>query len=209
MAPPAGERPSDEPFTRLLERAVRGEDGAADEVLPRVYTELARIARAAMGRERGDHTLQATALVHEAWMKLCGDHSPRFEDRAEFYRAAAEAMRRILVDHARRRSRAKRGGGRERLSITTLEPEWTEDPDRYLALDEAIQRLDTTDPRAAEIVRLRFFAGLSVDETAAALKLSKRTVLREWAYAKARLYQDLTEEPDDEPRPGATDPTAP
>ncbi len=207
---PPADRPDDEPFTRLLERAVRGEDGAADEVLPRVYHELAAIAQSAMGRERGDHTLQATALVHEAWMKLCGDHSPSFEDRSEFYRAAAEAMRRVLVDHARRRARIKRGGGRDKVSITTIEPALTDDPDRFLALDEAIQRLGASDPRAAEIVRLRFFAGLSVDETADALKLSRRTVLREWAYAKARLYQDLADEPGDGPESGAVaDPTDP
>src|SRR5690606_7962243 len=125
-------------------------------------------------------------------MKLLGEHSPSFESRAEFYRAAAEAMRRILVDHARRRARIKRGGGRERVPITTVEPAITEDPDRFLALDEAIRRLGEHDPRAAEIVRLRFFAGLGVDETADAIGLSRRTVLREWAWARALLYRELT-----------------
>src|SRR5690606_32793385 len=110
------------PFTRLLEQAVRGEAGAAASVLPRVYHELVRIAQASMRKERGDHTLQAPALVHECWMKLLGEREPSFESRAEFYRAAAEAMRRILVDHARRRSRQKRGGDRDRVPITTIEP---------------------------------------------------------------------------------------
>ena len=182
------------PFTRLLERAVRGEDDAVQHVLPRVDHELVAIARSAMRKERGDHPLQATALVHECWMKLLGEHSPSFESRAEFYRAAAEAMRRILVDHARRRARIKRGGGRERVPITTAEPAISDDPEKFLALDEAIQRLQDSDPRAAEIVRLRFFAGLGVDETADAIGLSRRTVLREWAYARALLYRELTGE---------------
>lgn len=174
---------------------MRGEEGAQASVLPRVYDELMRIAETSMRRERGDHTLQATALAHECWLKLLGDHSPSFECRKEFYRAAAEAMRRVLVDHARRRLRHKRGGGRERVSITGIEPEVSEDPARILALDEAIQRLESVDPRAAEVVRLRFFAGLDVDETADAMGLSRRTVLREWAYARARLFRDLGDTP--------------
>jgi len=188
--------PEDVPFTRLLERAVRGEPNAATAVLPRVYDQLVRIAEASLRRERSDHTLQATALVHECWMKLLGDQEPSFEGRGEFYRAAAEAMRRVLVDHARRRLRQKRGGGWHRVPITTIEPTLTEKPERFLALDEAIQRLQESDPRAAEVVRLRFFAGLDVEETAAAMQVSRRTVIREWAYAKARLYKELG---DDEP----------
>jgi RNA polymerase sigma factor (TIGR02999 family) len=195
MSVPDQPEEAEVPFTRILERAVRGEDEAVQHVLPRVYQQLVDIARSAMRRERGDHTLQATALVHECWMKLLGEHSPSFDGRGEFYRAAAEAMRRILVDHARRRARIKRGGDRERVSITTIEPAITEDPDRFLALDEAIRRLEAEDPRAAEIVRLRFFAGLSVEETADAIGLSRRTVLREWAYARALLYRELEGEP--------------
>lgn len=184
----------DAEFTQLLERAVRGEDDAGELVLPRVYQELVRIAQSALLRERAGHTLQATALVHECWLRLLGDHSPSYAGRGEFYRAAAEAMRRVLVDHARRRLRQKRGAGRERISITAHEPAVTEDPVEFLALDEAIRQLADSDPRAAEVVRLRYFAGLDVDETAAALRLSRRTVLREWAYAKARLYRDLNDE---------------
>lgn len=182
---------ADLPFTRLLERAVRGEDGAADAVLPRVYRQLTALAESAMQRERAAHTLQATALVHEAWLKLSGDEEPSFACRAEFFRAAAEAMRRILIDHARRRLRQKRGGGQEQVSITLAEPGFEEDPAKFLALDEGIQRLEESDPRAAEVVRLRFFVGLDADETARAMQISRRTVMREWAYAKAKLFRDL------------------
>ena len=189
--PPAGEPP----LTQLLRRASAGEAAAADAALPLVYRELNRIARHRMAGERADHTLQATALVHETWLKLVGMGNAEWPDRAAFYQAAATAMRRILVDHARARGRVKRGGGRARDPVT-LGAIAAKQPDlgdaaTFLQLDEEIDRLEASDPRAGAIVRLRFFGGLDVDETAAALGLSRRTVLREWAFARARLYTAL------------------
>lgn len=184
-----------EPLTQLLRRAADGEAEAGDAALPLVYRELRRIAKARMAGERKDHTLQATALVHETWLRLVGVGGADWQDRAAFYRSAAVAMRRILVEHARRRQRQKRGGDAQREPVSVarlLAPR----PDlgcaaTFLQLDEEIERLEREDPRAGEIVRLRFFAGLSVDETAAALDLSRRTVLREWAFARARLFAAL------------------
>ncbi|MBX3464022.1 MAG: RNA polymerase subunit sigma [Planctomycetes bacterium] len=191
----ADHEPPAEPLTQLLRRAAAGEAAAGDEALPLVYRELRAIARARMAQERPDHTLQATALVHETWLRLVGAGGGEWADRAAFYRAAAVAMRRILVEHARRRNRQKRGGGAERdpVSVAGLP---APRPDlgcaaTFLQLDEEIERLEREDPRAGEIVRLRFFAGLGVDETAAALGLSRRTVLREWAFARARLFAAL------------------
>lgn len=189
--------PPAEPLTALLHRAAQGDGTAADAALPLVYRELRRLARARMAGERRDHTLQATALVHEAWLKLIGIDAAAWPDRAAFYRAAALAMRRILVDHARHRARQKRRGERARdpVSLGALparEPDLM-DPATFLALDEEIRRLEAEDARAGEIVRLRFFAGLGVDETAAAMGLSRRTVLREWAFARARLFAALAE----------------
>jgi RNA polymerase sigma-70 factor (ECF subfamily) len=200
MCPP--DTPADEPpLTQLLRRAAAGEAAAADAALPLVYRELNRIARSRMAGERADHTLQATALVHETWLKLVGMGSADWTDRAAFYQAAATAMRRILVDHARARGRVKRGGGRSRDPITlgglpARQPDLG-DATTFLQLDEEIARLEASDPRAGAIVRLRFFGGLDVDETAAALGLSRRTVLREWAFARARLFTALADRPAD------------
>lgn len=184
----------DPPLTELLQQAATGEAGAADVALPLVYRELRALAQARMANERRDHTLQATALVHETWLKLVAAGDGRWQDRGAFYRAAAVAMRRILVDHARRRLRDKRGGGRRRAPLSVEElaarPDMA-DADTFLEIDERIAELEREDPRAGEIVRLRFFAGLGVDETAAAMGLSRRTVLREWSYARARLYAAL------------------
>jgi RNA polymerase sigma factor (TIGR02999 family) len=180
------------PLTELLRRAAQGQPDAGDAALPLVYRELRELARRRMANERDDHTLQATALVHETWLKLVGVHGAEWQDRHAFFRAAATAMRRILVDHARRRSRLKRGGpqAHEPVSVGGLaagEPDLG-DAATFLQLDEAIAALERDDPRAGEIVRLRFFAGLDVDQTAAAIGLSRRTVLREWAFARARLF---------------------
>lgn len=190
----------DEPLTELLRRAAGGEAAAAASALPCVYRELRRIAQARMARERADHTLQATALVHETWLKLVGMGAADWRDRAAFYHAAATAMRRILVDHARRRARHKRGGGRspDPATVSGL-PAKGVDPDdaiAFLQLDHEIARLEAEDPRAGAVVRLRFFGGLDVDETAAALGLSRRTVLREWAWARARLFAALSDPAD-------------
>jgi RNA polymerase sigma factor (TIGR02999 family) len=191
-----GTRP---PLTELLRRAAAGEVGAADAALPLVYRELKALAEARMAGERRDHTLQATALVHETWLKLVGLGQQTWADRGSFYQAAATAMRRILVDHARRRMRHKRGGGarRDPMTLGGLAAPVVDVgcAATFLQLDEQIRRLEAEDPRAGEIVRLRFFAGLGVDETAASLGLSRRTVLREWSYAKARLFAALSDEP--------------
>lgn len=186
------------PLTELLRRAAAGEATAADAALPLVYRELRNLARARMAGERQGHTLQATALVHETWLKLVGVDGADWQDRGAFYQAAATAMRRILVDHARRRSRQKRGGGLERepVSVAALaapQPD-VADAATFLQLDELIAALERDDPRAGAIVRLRFFGGLGVDETAAALGLSRRTVLREWSYARARLFAALRDD---------------
>src|SRR5262249_40023594 len=141
--------------------------------------------------ERSDHTLQATALVHEAYLRLLGGAYPTWNDRQHFFRAAAEAMRRILVEHARGRARVRRGGNSIRGTLTDLASLTQQDPAEVLALDTAIQRLEEQDATAADIVRLRFFAGLSVEETAAMLDVSERTVKREWAFARAWLFNAL------------------
>jgi RNA polymerase sigma factor (TIGR02999 family) len=144
-----------------------------------------------MSRERPGHTLQTTALVHEAYLRLMGGDDPHLHNRAYFFAAAARAMRRILVEHARARCRHKRGGGRPPAPGNVLDLALESSPDEILALDEALQSLEAEDERAAEVVRLRFFAGLDVDETAEAMGISARTVFREWSFARARLTQLL------------------
>jgi RNA polymerase sigma factor (TIGR02999 family) len=178
--------------TRILaELKGAGRDEALNRLLPEVYAELRVLARAHLRRERRDHTLGATALVHEVYLRLLGGRAPAWNDRQHFFRAAAEAMRRILVEHARRRARVKRGGNPLRVSLSGVMVAADEDPEALLALDDAIRRLDQQDPTAADVVRLRFFAGLSVEEAAQLLDLSERTVKREWAFARAWLYGAL------------------
>jgi RNA polymerase sigma factor (TIGR02999 family) len=184
--------------TRLLREWDQHANPAA-ELLPLVYAQLHAMARNRMRRERAGHTLQATALVHEAYMKLMeiNGGAPAFADRSRFFVAAAEAMRRILIDHARKRSSAKRGGGAVRISLDDIQAESTSeagklaDADRLVALGESLDVLESEDPRAAEVVKLRYFAGLSAEETAQALEISERTVHREWSYARARLLELL------------------
>ncbi len=170
-----------------------GRQAALGRLLPLVYDELRALARAHLRHERPDHTLQATALVHEAYLRLLGGQDLPWNDRAHFFRAAAEAMRRILIEHARKRGRIKRGGNQVRVRISGVHLGTEQDPDEILALDEAIRRLEEQDPRIADLVRLRFFAGLSVEETAKALEVSERTVKREWSFARAWLYNALRE----------------
>ncbi len=181
-------------ITQIL-AALRGMDrqAALGRLLPLVYDELRALARAHLRTERPDHTLQATALVHEAYLRLLGGQDLPWNDRAHFFRAAAEAMQRILIEHARKRGRIKRGGDRVRMRISSVHLGTEQDPDEILALDEAIRRLEEQDPRVADVVRLRFFAGLSVEETAKALEVSERTVKREWSFARAWLYNALRE----------------
>lgn len=170
----------------------RARSAALDRLVPLVYDELRALARAHLRRERPDHSLQATALVHEVYLRLLASaDQPPWNDRHHFFAAAAEAMRRILIEHARARGREKRGGGRVALELESVDLATEHDLDTVLALDDAICRLGVQDPRAADVVRLRFFAGLSVDETAEATGLSVRTVKREWAYARAWLFDAL------------------
>ena len=183
-------------ITRILSAAdTLDRAEAMDRLLPIVYDELRMIATAHLRGERAGHTLQATALVHEAYLRLVGADAPPWRGRGHFFQAAAEAMRRILIEYARRRTRVKRGGARARVDLDDAlrdaqVADWPE-PDELLAVDDAIRRLEQEDGRAADVVRLRYFAGLSVEETAQALDLSERTVLREWAYAKAWLRDAL------------------
>ena len=156
-----------------------------------MYEQLKTLARQRMASERKDHTLQPTALVHEAYMRLVGQVDLPWESRAHFFFAAAQAMRRILVDHARSHGNLKRGGGRRRLPANVVDLAAHQPSSEILALDEALTRLETVSPGVGEVVRLRFFGGLSIDETAAALGVSPRTVKRDWTYARAWLNREL------------------
>lgn len=166
---------------------------AADDLLPLIYEQLRAIAQRRMREERVGHTLQATALVHEAYVKLLGGQDVPWQSRGQFFGAAAEAMRRILIDHARKRESQKRGGGRRRTPLSVVDLAEESDPVQVLALDEALTTLESEDGRCAEVVKLRFYAGLSVEETADALGVSERTVMREWAFARARLAELLSD----------------
>lgn len=166
----------------------------AADLLPLVYDQLRALARQKMAAERPGHTLQATALVHEAYARLVGsqDGNAKFSSVGHFYRAAAEAMRRILVDHARARLSEKRGGAVRRVNFTTvLDLAATPDPEEILAFDDALSRLESQSPDAAIVVRLRFYAGLSIDDTASTLGVAPRTVNREWQFARAWLFREL------------------
>jgi RNA polymerase sigma factor (TIGR02999 family) len=164
----------------------------AQGLFPVVYDELRRLAAAKLAAEPAGHTLDATALVHEAYLRLAGPTS--FETRTQFFRAAAESMRRILVDHARRKRASKRGGGAKRFDLAEADRVAVPDPATLLAIDEALAKLAAEDPASADVARLRLFAGLSVDETADALGVSRTTAFRDWAYARAWLTAALTGE---------------
>ena len=177
--------------TALLVEAANGNQAAQEKLVPLVYDQLKRLARRYMRRERAGHTLQTTALVHEAYLKLVGQHSPHWQNRAHFYGTAAQLMRRILIDYARRHVREKRGGTQVILPLEeslAFTPEHSED---LLKLDEALDRLSKLDPRQSRIVELRFFGGLSVEETSRFLNVSPITVKRDWAVAKVWLYGEL------------------
>jgi RNA polymerase sigma factor (TIGR02999 family) len=177
-------------FTRLVRQA--NSSGNAAALIEAVYTELRAIARWRLASERAGHTLQATALVNEVCLRLLGADAVSWNDRAHFFAAAADAMRRILLEHARNRGRQKRGGGRKRLSLDAMDLVVDQDHHDVLALDEAIGRLEQQDPRLGQLVKLRFFAGLSVQETARALGLSEKTVQRDWKLARAWLSRELS-----------------
>jgi RNA polymerase sigma factor (TIGR02999 family) len=173
--------------TRLLESLEKGDPRAADELLPLVYDELRRLAAAKMAREAPGQTLQATALVHEAWLRLAGSERQEWRGRAHFLGAAAEAMRRILIDQARRKASQKRGGGQAREELHESRIAMRAPPAEILAVHEALDALAAQDRTAAEVVKLRYFVGMTVPEIAEALGLAPRTVDRHWAFARAWL----------------------
>jgi RNA polymerase sigma factor (TIGR02999 family) len=178
-------------ITRILEAMQRGEPQAPEELLAQVYQELRRLAAHKMAGEAPGHTLQATALVHEAWLRLGGGSSGGFQNRAHFFAAAGEAMRRILVESARRKKRLKRGGDQQRVDIEAVDLPAPMPDDELLAVDEALTRLAETDARAAEVVKLCFFVRLTQEQAAQALGVSISTVERTWAYARAWLFREL------------------
>ncbi|MBI5772802.1 MAG: sigma-70 family RNA polymerase sigma factor [Verrucomicrobia bacterium] len=178
--------------TRLLDAVGQGDAVAAGQLLPLVYQELRQLATAKMARENPGHTLQPTALVHEAWLKLVGpDGQAQFQNRAHFFGAAAEAMRRILIDSARRKLAARHGGGQRATSLTNLELPASADDDQLLAVNEALEKFAALDPQKAELVKLRYFAGLTMPETIEILGVPERTAHRWWAYARAWFQEEL------------------
>ncbi len=186
--------------TRILSAIEQGDPQAAEQLLPLVYDELRKLAAQRLAQEKPGQTLQATALVHEAYLRLVGaDQAQQWNSRGHFFAAAAEAMRRILLNQARDKKRQKRGGGWRRLDLEALAVVDNATDDQLLALDEALERLTQENPICGELVKLRFFAGLSLGEAAAALGLARRTAERNWAYARAWLYEAL-KEPDDPAR---------
>ena len=177
--------------TALLLAWGNGDQGALDRLVPRVHDELRRIAQRAMARERDSHTLQPTALVNEVYLRLVDMKQVHWNDRAHFFALSARLMRRILVDLARSRGYQKRGGGAVMVCLDDTEPAVPVRPDEFVALDEALERLAQIDPRRGRVVELRFFGGLSVDETAEVLKISRHTVMRDWVLARTWLFREL------------------
>lgn len=180
--------------TRILSQIESGDPSAADQLLPIVYDELRRLAAAKLAREKPGQTLNATALVHEAYLRLVGDYS--FADRRHFFRVAAEAMRQILIDRARRKQRVRHGGDRERVPLSDIEFVADSPVEQLLAMDEALERFSSLEPVKAELVKLRYFAGLTEEDAAAALGISRATASRYWSYARAWLInavEDKTE----------------
>ncbi len=179
--------------TRALDELARGKSGAAAALLPMVYDELRRLADQYLRNEPSDQTLQPTALVHEVYIRLVGGNECAWENRAQFFSVAARAMRRLLIDHARRRRAAKRGGGARKLSLEeVLEPSAGRD-DYLVALDDALTDLASLDPQLSRVTELRFFGGLSVEETAQVLEVSPTTVKRMWRLAKGWLHRQIVE----------------
>ena len=178
--------------TVILNRVNQGDSTAAAELLPLVYNELRRIAAFKMAGEASGHTLQPTALVHEAWMRLAGaDGQAHFQNRAHFFGAAAEAMRRILIDRVRRKQAIRHGGGQQRVDVEDVEIPAPADDQELLAVNEALTRFAGLDPQKAELVKLRYFIGLTIEETAAILGISEPTAKRWWTYARAWLFTEL------------------
>jgi RNA polymerase sigma factor (TIGR02999 family) len=177
--------------TRILTAIERGDVRAVDKLFPLVYQELRRLAAQKLSQERPGQTLQATALVHEAYLRLVGAEDQNWDGRAHFFSAAAEAMRRILIDNARRKKSLKYGGNRQRVVLDEADFTIEISSEHLIALDEALAKLAEEDSVVAELVKLRYFAGLTIEEAAKVLKVSRRTAYRYWAYARARLHQEL------------------
>jgi len=184
--------PQPKEVTQLLQQSARGDREALDQLLPLVYNELRQIADRYLRRERADHTLQATALVHEAYLRLVDQRETEWQNRAHFFGVAAQMMRRILVDYARAGQTAKRGSGGLKVSLDDVLEISEEQMDGMVALDEALTALEKLDPQKSRIVELRFFGGLSIEETAQAMGLGTATVIRQWRMAKAWLYKEVT-----------------
>jgi RNA polymerase sigma factor (TIGR02999 family) len=177
--------------TRILEAARQGDPKAGDELLPLVYEELRRLAAHKMANEASGQTLQATALVHEAWLRLVGNQDKKWEGRAHFFAAAAEAMRRILIDRARRKRAARHGGGQQRIDIQEVDLASPTDDDQLLAVNEALDKLASQHPVEAEVVKLRYFVGMTNEEAAEVLGISPRTAKYYWTHARAWLYHEI------------------
>ena len=177
--------------TRVLNENGADEGRAAGDILPLVYEELRKLARARMAHELPSHTLQATALVHEAYLRLAGPEQPPWASRAQFFAAAAEAMRRILIDHARHRRAQRHGGGQERVPFDALAIAAPGDDDELIAVNDALEKLNARDPAKAELVKLKYFAGMTTREAADILGISEPTAKRQWAYARAWLFREI------------------
>jgi RNA polymerase sigma factor (TIGR02999 family) len=176
----------------MLAAIERGDHHAAEELLPLVYHELRNLAAGRMANEAANHTLQPTALVHEAWLRLVGSDQRTWQNRAHFFGAAAEAMRRILIESARRKQAQRRGGGQQALDVQEVDPPIAAPDDELLAINDALEKFAAVDPQKAELVKLRYFVGLSFDECAEVLAISVPTAKRWWAYARAWLFAEMT-----------------
>jgi RNA polymerase sigma factor (TIGR02999 family) len=179
-------------ITVILQRIERGEEKAAERLLPLVYDQLRHLAAARMAHESAGHTLQPTALVHEAWLRLGADQQPDWKSRAQFFAAAAEAMRRILIDSARRRLAQRRGGRHEHVDIDEIEVAGVTDDARVLRVNDALEKLALVDAEKAELVKLRYFGGLTLEESASVLGIAEPTARRWWAYARAWLLNEMS-----------------
>jgi RNA polymerase sigma factor (TIGR02999 family) len=181
-------------LTQILQRTSSGDAAAADALLRLLYDELRKLAAAKLAREPAGQTLQPTALVHEAWLRLGGDEQPSWQNRAHFFAAAAEAMRRILIERARRRRALRHGGGQQRVDLDQVDLASTaREDDRMLAVDEALDRLAAEDAPSAQLVKLHYFAGLTMADSARALGISEPTAYRWWAYARAWLFREISD----------------
>jgi RNA polymerase sigma factor (TIGR02999 family) len=178
--------------TQILQQIESGDPSAAEQLLPLVYEELRKLAAAKMAQESPDHTLQATALVHEAYLRLVDtDRAKHWNSRGHFFGAAAEAMRRILVESARRKQELKHGGGMQRVDLDQAAPVTNVSPEQLVVLNDALRELHKSDPAAAEVFKLRYFAGLSVEQAADCLEMSRATAYRHWTFARAWLHAQL------------------